>query len=224
MRGIKGEVKKKIVKRKFRGFISFEGIEGSGKSTQAKLLAQYLRRNGYGVLTTEEPGGTEIGHKIRAILLDTAHKHMSPLTELLLYNASRAQHIKEVIEPALAKGIIVITDRFFDSTVAYQGYGRGINPALIKAIDKVSTHNLKPDITFLLDLNVEEGLKRNMGARKEDRFEAEDIEFHKKVRQGYMKIAREEPDRVQIIDAYGSRQTVHERIKEKIKKIWLSEI
>ncbi|MBI5025189.1 MAG: dTMP kinase [Nitrospirae bacterium] len=224
MRGIKREIKKKTVKRKFRGFISFEGIEGSGKSTQAKLLAQYLRRNGYSVLTTEEPGGTEIGHKIRTILLDTAHKHMSPLTELLLYNASRAQHIKEVIEPALAKGIIVITDRFFDSTVAYQGYGRGINPALIKAIDRVSTHHLKPDITFLLDLNVEEGLKRNRGARKKDRFEAEDIEFHKKVRRGYMKIAREEPDRVRVINAYGSRQTVHERIKEEIKKIWPSGI
>ncbi|MBE0427708.1 MAG: dTMP kinase [Nitrospirae bacterium] len=182
-------------------FISFEGIEGSGKSTQARLLFKHVIDNGFDVILTEEPGGTKIGLKIRELLLDSENKGMIPHTELLLYYASRAQHINEVILPAIKRGAIVITDRFTDSTVAYQGYGRGIDLKLIFSIDRLITAGLRPDITFLLDLDAETGLKRNIGVNKTDRLELEDLEFHKRVRKGYIKLATKEPERIKLIDA-----------------------
>ena len=182
-------------------FISFEGIEGTGKSTQAKLLQQSLLGLGYEVILTEEPGGTLISLRIREILLSVDHTNMKPLTELLLYNAARAQHIEEVILPALNRGAVVITDRFTDSTFAYQGYGRGIDLDLLESIDKIATNGLRPDMTMLLDLDVETGLKRNRRINKTDRLELEDVEFHKRVRKGYHELAAKEPERIKVLDA-----------------------
>jgi dTMP kinase len=193
-------------------FISFEGIEGTGKTIQSKILYEYLIKKRHKVILTEEPGGTRIGLKIRDILLSVENKEMSHLAELLLYNASRAQHIKEVILPALKRGYIVITDRFTDSTVAYQGFGRRIDLNLIKSFNKTVTAGLKPDMTLLLDLDVETGLKRNRGINKTDRLELEDVKFHKRVRNGYLKIAAKEKKRIKIIDASESIQQIHKKI------------
>ncbi len=201
------------------GFISFEGIEGSGKSTQAKLLAEHLKKKGLNVLTTEEPGGTKTGLKIRAILLDTENC-MDPLTELLLYNSSRSQHLREVIYPALTQNTVVITDRFSDSTTAYQGYARGIDLSIIKTLDEIVSSDLKPFVTFLLDMDVEEGLKRNRKANKKDRFELETIEFHTRVRKGFIQIAEEDPERIKVIDASRSIEDVNKNIIKILEALW----
>lgn len=193
-------------------FISFEGIEGTGKSTHAKLLCEYLREKGFDAVLTEEPGGTPIGLGIREILLSVEHKGMTPVVELLLYNASRAQHIREVIMPAIDRGSVVITDRFTDSTIAYQGYGRGIDLNLIDSIDMIATGRLRPDITLLLDLDVEAGLKRNRGINKTDRLELEDVAFHQRVRTGYHAIAAKEPGRIQCIDASQGIEKIRSQI------------
>lgn len=193
-------------------FISFEGIEGSGKTIQARLLDEFLRKKGYAVVLTEEPGGTQIGLKIRELLLSVEHQEMTSVAELMLYNASRAQLIKEVILPSIKRGAIVITDRFNDSTVAYQGYGRGIDLNLIDSIDRIVTAGLKPDITILLDLDVEVGMKRNRGIHKADRLEFEDKAFHKKVRNGYLEIAGKEPERIKLIDASKNIEEIHGEI------------
>jgi len=193
-------------------FISFEGIEGTGKTIQAKLLCEYLTKKGYKVILTEEPGGTRIGLKLRDLLLSAENREITPVTELLLYNASRAQHIKEVILPALKGGSIVITDRFSDSTVAYQGFGRGIDLRLIDFIEKIVTEGLSTNITILLDLDVETGLMRNRNINKTDRLELEDVEFHKRVKGGYLAIAAKEPERIKLIDASRSIEQLHNKI------------
>ncbi len=193
-------------------FISFEGIEGTGKTIQSKLLYEYLTKKGYELTLTEEPGGTRIGLKIRDLLLSVENKGMTSLAELLLYNASRAQHIQEVILPVMNKGAIVITDRFTDSTVAYQGYGRGIDLNIINSLKRMVAADLQPDITILLDLDVEVGLRRNRGINKMDRLELEDVEFHKRVRNGYLDIATKEPERIKLIDASEGIEQVHNRI------------
>jgi dTMP kinase len=193
-------------------FISFEGIEGSGKTKQSRLLYEYLRKSGYKVILTGEPGGTQIGLKIRDLLLSVENRKMTPVSELLLYNASRAQHIKEVILPALKKGFIVITDRFIDSTKAYQGYGRGIDLKLIEFLEKIVTEDIRPDLTLLLDLDVKIGLKRNRGINKTDRLELEDVKFHKRVREGYLKIAAKKLERIKLIDATESIEEIHRKI------------
>jgi dTMP kinase len=199
-------------------FISFEGIEGSGKSTQAKLLYDYLSSKQDGVILTEEPGGTQIGSKIRSVLLAVEHREMSPLTELLLYNASRAQHIQEVILPALNRGAIVITDRFIDSTFAYQGYGRGLDLQLIESMDLLATGRLRPDITLLLDLDVKTGLQRNRGVNKKDRLELEDISFHELVRNGYHLIAAQDPGRIKLIQVTADIVETHREITRVISE------
>lgn len=193
-------------------FISFEGIEGSGKSTQVQLLYEFLQKNGADVVRTEEPGGTQIGEQIRTILLDVEHRGMSPLTELLLYNASRAQHVQEVILPALNRGAIVITDRFTDSTVVYQGYGRGLDLQMIDSLDLIATGRLRPDITLLLDLDVKTGLQRNRGIQKTDRLELEAISFHERVRYGYRVLAAENPARITLIPATAGINEMHGKI------------
>lgn len=193
-------------------FISFEGIEGSGKTEQSKLLYEYLKKSGYKVILTGEPGGTMIGLKIRNLLLSTENRKMTPVSELLLYNASRAQHMKEVILPSLKKGFIVISDRFIDSTKAYQGYGRGIDLKLIESIEGIVIEGIKPDLTILLDLDVKIGLKRNRGINKIDRLELEDVKFHKRVREGYLKIAKKEPKRIKVIDASKTMEEIHKKI------------
>ena len=195
-------------------FISFEGIEGTGKSTQARLLAEYLGGRGYAVVLTAEPGGTPISFKIRELLLSLESRDMDHVTELLLYNAARVQHIRDVIGPALLQGSVVITDRFSDSTLAYQGYGRGIERKTIDAIDTAATGGMKPDLTLLLDVDVETGLRRNRRAHKQDRLELEDIAFHRNVQKGFHEIAAAEPERVRIVPCAGSIATVHEVVRE----------
>ena len=193
-------------------FVSFEGIEGTGKTIQSKLLYEHFKKTGYTVILTEEPGGTRIGLKIRDVLLSVENKEITPVTELLLYNASRAQHLKELILPALNEGGIVITDRFSDSTVAYQCYGRGIDLKLIDSLERMVTEGLKPDITLLIDLDAETGLLRNKGINKTDRLELEDLKFHKKVRAGYLQIAAREPERIKLIDGSGSIEEIQRKI------------
>jgi dTMP kinase len=193
-------------------FISLEGIEGTGKTTQAGLLAEYLSGKGFTVTKTEEPGGTRISLKIRDILLSPESRGMAPVTELLLYNASRVQHIREIIMPALERGEVVVTDRFSDSTVAYQGYGRGIDLGLINSLDLISTNRLRPDITVLLDIDVETGLRRNRRINKKDRLEMEDVSFHDKVRKGFIELAAKEKERIKVVDCSCTLETVHKNI------------
>ena len=197
-------------------FISFEGIEGTGKSTHVRLLANHLRVLGHTVIQTAEPGGTPISLKIRELLLSLDSRGMDYMTELLLYNAARVQHIREVISPALRRGDIVISDRFSDSTLAYQGYGRGINRQLIEALDAVATNSMRPDLTLLLDIDVETGLRRNKEINKNDRLEREDVAFHEKVKKGFHEIAKEEPERIRLIPCSDSIDAVHAKIKDVV--------
>jgi dTMP kinase len=200
-------------------FITFEGIEGSGKSTQMRLLIPVLESKGYECVPTREPGATRIGEKIRAILLDANHTTLLPITELLLYEADRAQHVREVIEPALAANKVVVSDRFFDATTVYQGYARGYDLKLIEHMHGMVLGHLKPDLTIILDLPVELGLKRawkrirNQDAGpREDRFEQETLAFHEKVRKGYLTLATLEPERFRVIDASRDPEAVHDDI------------
>ncbi len=200
-------------------FITFEGIEGSGKTTQLKNVAEFLKARGHDCIVTREPGGTEIGKKIRSILLDPKSKDMDPITELLLYMADRVQHIKKLITPLLAEGKTVLCDRYYDATVAYQGFARSLDIGLIKRLHKLILGDLKPDITILFDLSPEIGLSRawkqiDNGTREgiETRFEEETISFHKKVREGYLELARLEPERFRVIDASLDENQVREEI------------
>jgi dTMP kinase len=193
--------------------ISFEGPEGGGKSLQIKKLGEYLKNKGFRVLILREPGETEIGEKIRQILLDPKNKKMTPRTETLLFEASRAQLVEEAIKPALAEGKIVLLDRFFDSTTAYQGYGRGLSVEKIKMLNNFTTGGLEPDLTILLDLEVEKGLKRREKSGKKDRIDMEGLKFHQRVRAGYLEIARKNFQRWQIIDASKSPEEVFEEIR-----------
>lgn len=203
-------------------FISLEGIEGTGKTTQSASLSKQLAERGFDVFKTQEPGGTVIGNKIREILLLPDHGEMTFMTELLLYNAARAQLLSEKIVPALHDGKIVITDRFSDSTVAYQGYGRGIDLALISSLDSITTNNFKPDLTLLFDLDIETGLNRNKLVNKVDRLELQEIEFHQRVRRGFLEIAKNNPKRIRIIDAAQPLEKVQEAawriVDEELKK------
>jgi len=186
-------------------FITFEGIEGSGKSTQIRLLFEYLRARDVDVMITREPGGTVIGERVRSILLDPTAKGLIPRAELLLYAAARIQHIEEVIQPAIDAGKVVLCDRFIDATVAYQGHGRGISLAEVKVVNSLVAVDLRPDLTILLDLPVETGLKRARERNQADaasatsRFEEEDLVFHRRVREGYLEVAAAERGRVKIV-------------------------
>ena len=183
-------------------FITLEGPEGAGKTTQLRALADFLRGCGYDVVTTREPGGTAIGDQIRHVLHDTANVAMSPTAEVLLYAASRAQLVAEVIQPALAAGRVVLCDRYADSTMAYQGYGRGLDRDALAALTAVATGGLRPDLTLLLDLDVARGLARRRDEGEEmNRLDLETIEFHRRVRAGYLALAAAEPARGQLIDA-----------------------
>ena len=200
-------------------FITFEGIEGSGKSTQILHAYHYLNELGLKCVMTREPGGTRIGRKIRSILLDPESTAMNPAAELLLYTADRIQHIQEIILPAIEDGCIVICDRYFDATLAYQGVARGLDMTLILDLHKLICRNLKPDLTFLLDLTPDTGLLRawnqlKSGSRMdtESRFEKENLAFHERVRAGYLEIAEKEPERFRLIDASQSQDQVQDRI------------
>ena len=200
-------------------FITLEGIEGSGKTTQMRQLSDYLESRGQSCVITREPGGTVLGEKIRGILLDPASKGLVPIAELLLYMADRAQHIHALIKPCLAEGKAVLCDRYFDATVVYQGFARGLDTGFICDLHRLVLENLKPDITFLLDLEPRVGLARawkqiDSGARShaESRFEEETIHFHEKVRAGYLELARREPERIKVIDGSRDENQVNEDI------------
>jgi dTMP kinase len=194
-------------------FITFEGGEGCGKSYQTKILFNRLTRLGIPVILTHEPGGTPVGDRITKLLKWAKEAAISGLTELLLFNASRAQLVDKIIKPALKIGKIVISDRFADSTVAYQGYGRGLDLKLIQTANDTATRGLKPDLTILLDLSVEEGLKRK-SKHKADRFHLENLAFHRKIRNGFLKMAKAEPQRWLVIDASQARAKISQQIWE----------
>ena len=193
-------------------FITFEGADGSGKTTQFRLFAKFLEEKGYKVLTTREPGGTPISEKIRDIILDPANMEMSDMTEALLFAASRAQHVSQLIRPAVENGTIVLCDRFMDSSIAYQGYARGLGDC-VRVINEYAVQGMQPDLTFFLDLSPEDGRKRNIAAGKADRMEKQDIAFHDKVYEGYKQLAQIYSQRYVIIDASGTKEEVQERIR-----------
>ncbi len=201
-------------------FITFEGVEGCGKSTQSKLLYRRLSKLAIPVILIHEPGVTALGKKISRILKwsDNRNINISPTAELLLFNASRAQLLTEVIRPALAKGTVVVCDRYADSTTAYQGYGRGLDLKTVAAANKIGTQGITPDLTVLLDLPVEKGMARKSD-KKSDRFEVENIEFHRRVREGYLKLAKAEPQRWLVIDAAQSKEKIAGIIWQRVSRL-----
>ncbi len=202
-------------------FITFEGCEGTGKSTQAGLLSTYLESLGKKVCLTREPGGTALGQNFRQIILNPENQRLVTRAELFLYFADRAQHVEELILPKLEEGIIVISDRYSDATYAYQGGGRGIELDLLRQLNEYACYKLVPDITILLDIDASTGLLRARKNRKEfneengDRIEQQTLDFHERVRKVYLELASAEPDRFLIVDANGTIEDVHARIIEK---------
>jgi len=198
-------------------FITFEGPDGSGKTTQITLLARYLHEAGYPVFATREPGGTPIGDQIRAVLHDLRNVQMHPRTEILLYAASRAQLVEQEIRPRLAAGEIVLCDRYADSTLAYQGYGRGLDLPTLRTILDFATGGLRPDLTFYLDISVEEGLRRRQQAAEDgaewNRMDAQSLAFHQRVRQGYLALIAAEPSRWVHLDGEGDRDAIQAQIR-----------
>jgi len=208
-------------KRKKEGFfITLEGPDGSGKSTQSLLLARYLKRKGYKVVHTREPGGTSIAEALRRIILNPKNR-ISKVTEVLLYEAGRAQHTLELILPALQDGKTVICERYTDATLAYQGYGRKLDIRMVKELNRIASSGLQPDLTILLDLDVREGLNRvrKISRGRMDRMERESIRFHERVRKGYLEIASREPGRVKLITVKETPQKTHLEIVKVIKKL-----
>ena len=198
-------------------FITFEGTEGSGKSTQIRRAALYLKRKGHDVVLFREPGSARISEAIRAVILNKKFKEMAPETELLLYLAARAQIVREKILPALKKGKVVICDRFEDSTLAYQGYGRGMSVAAIREVSKLFVRgNLRPDLVFLLNIDPASGMKR--GGRH-DRMERQSLAFHQKVYQGFLDLASKEPKRYRVINARKSIETVAAEVRSALERV-----
>lgn len=201
-------------------FITFEGIDGCGKSTQLRLLARHFDERGTAFVMTREPGGTPLGLRLRHALLD-ADSEVDPLAELLLYAADRAQHVRALIRPSLANGRTVLSDRYADATVAYQGAGRGFDRQLISKVIDLATEGLQPDLTLLFDLPVEQARsRRKQGLQPDDRLEAEATAFHERVRQGYLEIAAREPSRVRVINANETIEIVHERVLEEVAALF----
>lgn len=201
-------------------FITFEGPEGSGKSSQIVVLTEYLCRTGYDVLTTREPGGTPISEQIRAVLMDLKNTDMQPRTEILLFQASRAQLVEQVIRPHLAKKGIVLCDRFADSTLAYQGYGYQLNLDQLRILIEFATGGLKPDLTLLLDLDVEVGLGRRANGGEWNRLDALQMAFYQRVRAGYHELAQAEPERWVIIDA----EQPPDQVQAAVRKVVLERL
>ncbi len=205
-------------------FITFEGPDGSGKSTQINLTAQYIQELGYDVLCTREPGGTSIGNQIRDVLHDVANTEMAAQAEVLLYSASRAQHVEQVILPHLRRGGVVLCDRYADSTYAYQGYGRQLEFDVLRLITRFATQNLKPDITIYLDLDAEAGLNRKAvantaGQGEWNRMDQLELSFHQRVRAGYLEMAQSEPQRWLVVDANASVAEVRQAICQRLDTV-----
>jgi dTMP kinase len=203
-------------------FITFEGPEGSGKTTQIELLSGYLEEKGYSVLATREPGGTSIGDQIRTILLDSHNTEMLPASEALLFSAARAQIVYQVIRPHLTQGDIVLCDRYADSTLAYQGYGHGLDLETLHIITALATEELKPDLTVYLDIDVEEGLRRKLAAHKAsnsewNRIDRQEMAFHRRVRDGYLQMAAREPARWLVIDATQPLEAIQASIRARVE-------
>lgn len=200
-------------------FITFEGTDGSGKTTQMRLLAEWLRAEGHEVVETQEPGGTEIGRQIRDLLLDPHNSRLCPIAEMLLYFAARAQNFDERILPAWDKGAVVLSDRFTDSTLAYQGQARGLGADVVMQLHEIACHGLLPDLTVFLDLDPDMGISRvrsrNNDARK-DRIEGEGRDFHRRVRESYLRLAAEHPGRIRVVNGVGSILEVAERIRSVV--------
>ena len=198
-------------------FITFEGIDGSGKSTQLRLLSGFLRMNACDVVLTREPGGTPLGLRLREVLLD-AQEEVDPLTELLVFAADRAQHVRRLLRPMLESGRVVLSDRYADATVAYQGAGRGFSPQLISEIVALATEGLVPDLTLLFDISIAESIgrttRRSTVKNKRDRLDTENSEFHTRVREAYLRIAAAEPERVKLINTSGPVEETHEQVKQ----------
>jgi len=218
------------MKRRFLSeglFISFEGGEGSGKTTQINRLADYLTRQGYGVVTTREPGGTPEGESIRDVLVQRGGGDWLPMSEVLLLYAARYMHVEKVIKPAIAEGKIIICDRFADSTLAYQGYGHGLNPDSIKAVEALTIGAFKPDLTYILDIDVKTGLARSnkqLAVEKgykqtEDRFERMEIKFHERLRQGFLNIAKSDPARCRVINADQDIDVLFNKVKDSVSLV-----
>jgi dTMP kinase len=197
-------------------FITFEGSEGCGKSTQSRLLYEYLKSKGKRVIYLREPGATKISEKIRDILLDAKNQLIVPETEMLLYMAARAQIVAELIEPALKEGAVVICDRFLDSTLAYQGYGLGMDIDLIKRVGSFTTQGIKPDLTLFLDLAVKHGLKHRQMSL--DRIEMRSVNYHLRVRRGYLKLASQEPKRIKVVKVEKNKYETQSKIRELVEK------
>ncbi|HPZ10142.1 MAG TPA: dTMP kinase [Candidatus Eremiobacteraeota bacterium] len=205
-------------------FISFEGLEGAGKSTQHKKLCAYLEKKNIDFISSSEPGGTEIGRSLRNVLIDNRFNNMESLTEVFLFSASRYQHVCEVIKDALQKGYMVITDRYVDSTIAYQSYGRGLDINLIKYLNEIATDRIYPHITFLLDITPEKSIERllnrvSLTHKKLDRIEEEKLEFFQRVREGYLFLAKAEVERFKVIDAREDVDTIHRKIIRHVGKV-----
>ncbi len=199
-------------------FITFEGGEGSGKTFQARVLFNRLSRLAIPVLLTHEPGGTFLGRKLARWLKWAQDAGLSPLAELLLFNASRVQLVEEVIRPNLQSGKTIICDRYADSTTAYQSYGRGLDSEMVRTVNNAATRGLNPDLTVLLDISAREGLTRK-GTRRRDRFEQEDIAFHHRVREGYLKLAASEPERWLVVDATQSKEKIKDIIWQRVSRL-----
>jgi dTMP kinase len=195
--------------------ITFEGIEGCGKTTQIDLLSDHLVRQGYSVVKTREPGGTSFGEALRKLLL-TKGMNVGPMCELMVFMAMRAQHMDEVILPAIKEGQIILCDRFTDATYAYQGSGRKIETQVIDALNAMVTKGIRPNLTILLDIPVEKGLKRRAAASDMDRIEAEEVSFHQRVRKAYGRLAKEDPKRFFVVDASLKIEAIHDLIKTKV--------
>jgi dTMP kinase len=199
-------------------FITLEGPDGSGKSMQIPLLAEFIRQRGYEVLTTREPGGTSIGDQIRQVIMKLGNTSMHPRTEILLFCAARAQIVEEVLKPALARGVVVISDRYMDSTLAYQGYGHNVDLNDLRQLLAFVTGGLKPDLTLLLDVDATVGLQRRQNSGGEwNRLDAYALDFHKRVREGYHELAKVEPQRWETIDAGQSPEMVQSAIQKIIE-------
>ena len=195
-------------------FITLEGPEGSGKTSQVPELVDYLRKKGYSVFATREPGGTSIGEQVREVLHSLKNTEMNPRTETLLYQAARAQFVEQIVRPHLALGEIVLSDRYADSTIAYQGYGHQQDLEQVRTLVKYATGGLLPDLTVLLDGDVELGIGRKTRSREWNRLDAYTLEFHQRVRAGYLEMAKQEPNRWVVVDAGVGRQAVQEKLRE----------
>jgi dTMP kinase len=216
---MKGAGLTESVRRPKGRFITFEGVEGSGKTTQISTSAERLRRLGWTVLETREPGGTSVGEQIRDVMLNRGNQQLTALTETFLVMAARAQHVEEVVRPALAGGAVVLCDRFVDSTLAYQGYGRGLDIRALRRLNRLATAGLTPDMTLVFDVPVTVGLQRRRAHREVNRLDMESIAFHERVRKGFLQLVQEEPRRMKIVKAGGTQEEISDAVADLIEPL-----